>query len=265
MSFLNKKEQVINIELTQFGKQLLSKGKFKPVFYQFFDDDVLYDTNKAGFEEDQDDSETRIKEAPRMTTQYDFTGPQKCQKLSEGEQSNRDKFFAVSAPLGESDLFSSKAPAWNLKFIRGEISSSVGILTGSYQTLKIPQIELRPDYTTIVLENGIPTTNLDKDRVFNFSTEAFEDGTVLHVDGEYVLLEISELNSIFEKENFEIEVFEIEDGIEGEEILNPLWFYNNEVGSDEETNVRYYLDVLTDREIDNRLLCKVTSQKKKGR
>ena len=38
MAFFNKKEEVMDIELTQYGKYLLSQGKFKPVFYAFFDE-----------------------------------------------------------------------------------------------------------------------------------------------------------------------------------------------------------------------------------
>ena len=43
MSFFNKKEEVMEVQLTQYGKYLLSKGKFKPVFYAFSDDEILYD------------------------------------------------------------------------------------------------------------------------------------------------------------------------------------------------------------------------------
>ena len=41
--FLNKKEQVYDLKLTSYGKYLLSIGRFKPVYYAFFDDNVLYD------------------------------------------------------------------------------------------------------------------------------------------------------------------------------------------------------------------------------
>jgi len=44
---LNKKEQVIDFKLTTYGKHLLSVGKFKPVFYAFFDDNILYDPSYA--------------------------------------------------------------------------------------------------------------------------------------------------------------------------------------------------------------------------
>ena len=47
MSFFNKKEEVIDIELTQFGKAKLSRGIFRPTYYAFFDDDILYDLDYA--------------------------------------------------------------------------------------------------------------------------------------------------------------------------------------------------------------------------
>ena len=33
--YYNKKEEVIEIQLTQYGKELLAKGKFKPSHYAF--------------------------------------------------------------------------------------------------------------------------------------------------------------------------------------------------------------------------------------
>ena len=48
MSYLDPKEQVIDLKLTSYGKYLLSIGKLNPVFYAFYDDDVVYDANYAG-------------------------------------------------------------------------------------------------------------------------------------------------------------------------------------------------------------------------
>ena len=60
--FLNKKEQVIDFQLTQYGKQRLSVGKFKPAYYSFFDDGILYDSEYANFSEQQNDIQKRINE-----------------------------------------------------------------------------------------------------------------------------------------------------------------------------------------------------------
>ena len=75
MTFKNQKEEVIEIELTSYGKYLLSKGKFKPEYYAFFDDDVLYDAEYAGAAEEQNYAQTRIlEETPRTRVQTVFSG-----------------------------------------------------------------------------------------------------------------------------------------------------------------------------------------------
>ena len=63
----------------QNGEDLLSRGKFKPVYYAFFDDDVLYDASgSAGIIEDQNDVEPRIQEnTPKSKIQYVYSGPEK--------------------------------------------------------------------------------------------------------------------------------------------------------------------------------------------
>ena len=73
--FFDKKEEVIDIELTQYGKYLLSKGKMKPAFYAFYDDDIIYDHSYGGVTEEQNEIEDRIRiETPRLKTQYVYSG-----------------------------------------------------------------------------------------------------------------------------------------------------------------------------------------------
>tara|TARA_R110000824_G_scaffold20784_7_gene77886 strand:- start:2220 stop:3830 length:1611 start_codon:yes stop_codon:yes gene_type:complete len=59
--FLNKKEQVIHFQLTPYGKYLFSAGTFKPVYYAFFDSEILYDGAYAGLTESQHEIHDRIK------------------------------------------------------------------------------------------------------------------------------------------------------------------------------------------------------------
>jgi hypothetical protein len=42
MGFLNPKERIIDIKLTQKGRELLSQGKLKVKFFSLFDDEVDY-------------------------------------------------------------------------------------------------------------------------------------------------------------------------------------------------------------------------------
>ena len=56
MKFLNKKEQVIDLEVTPYGKSLLARGRFMPEFYAFYDNDILYDGEYGGVLEHQNSS-----------------------------------------------------------------------------------------------------------------------------------------------------------------------------------------------------------------
>ncbi len=66
-TFIDKKERVFDIELTSYGKYLLSVGKFKPSYYAFYDDNIIYDKQYAHSTatENQNDIDARIK-----NTQY---------------------------------------------------------------------------------------------------------------------------------------------------------------------------------------------------
>ena len=82
MEFFNKKQDVIDLQLTGYGKQLLSRGLFKPVYYAFSDDGVIYDDQWfSGSDGDAQQSgiETRIQEeTPRLKTQYRKVGAEKA-------------------------------------------------------------------------------------------------------------------------------------------------------------------------------------------
>ena len=75
-SFFDKKEEVLQVELTQYGKHLLSKGEFVPVYYSFFDDDVTYDWRYTGdTAEKQNYAQDRsLDETPSPKVQYVFSG-----------------------------------------------------------------------------------------------------------------------------------------------------------------------------------------------
>ena len=82
-TFFNKKEDVIDLKLTRYGRHLLSLGKFKPEYYSFFDSDIIYDSQYGGNEivtgsnqslESQNYIARRIKETPRLKTQTVFGG-----------------------------------------------------------------------------------------------------------------------------------------------------------------------------------------------
>ena len=68
---------MIHVELTPLGKHYLSLGKLKPHSYKFFDDEVLYDPEAAGFDEDQNNADNRIiNETARLKANGNLLGVQ---------------------------------------------------------------------------------------------------------------------------------------------------------------------------------------------
>ncbi len=257
MSFIDPKERVISIELTSFGKKLLSKGKFKPEYYAFMDDDVIYDGAYAGLIEHQNDIQTRIKEnTPYNDIQPNVDGIETNVKRGEEYQNTRDKGFLYSNLLGNSYLNTSYIPSWNIKYLNGSLSGSVEYLTGSNQSLRIPQLSSSVEYITYV-GNNVEFTNPNK---------IFPDGTMISVKEDYILLEVTEENTRFLNDNFDIEVYKIEEVKKSKipphrkEIKQtPLFFETDK----ESQKVGYYLDVLVDNEIDKSIMCKHLSSANK--
>ena len=154
MSFFDKKEEVISIELTQYGKYLLSKGKFKPYYYNFIDDDILYDANYAGIQEDNSNISKRIrKDTPSTKPQYVFSGVEtklkealsllRSGKINLGNdiiQQTPEKHYFTAAPLGNSDLFSNNSPSWKVNFLKGKLEKAQQFKTGSNPNMFTPEI-----------------------------------------------------------------------------------------------------------------------------
>tara|TARA_R110000824_G_scaffold145179_1_gene313396 strand:- start:5360 stop:6670 length:1311 start_codon:yes stop_codon:yes gene_type:complete len=76
VEFFNRKEEVLDLKLSKHGERLLRDGKLDPVYYAFYDDDVIYDVRYAsatsslsqrGLQmEEQSEITERIFETPRL-------------------------------------------------------------------------------------------------------------------------------------------------------------------------------------------------------
>jgi len=316
MKFLNKQEQVIDLQLTQYGKYLISIGKFKPAYYAFFDDGILYDSNYAYGPQDQKGSQERIKnETPQLEGQYNFRGIEKevrknIQDIRSQQEWRRktfqeaslrapetitDKQYALQSILGSSDLNTTNAPAWDVQLLIGQISSSARTTswtkeqTGS--AINIPQVS--PEdvvYNTMIKQ--ITPGQIIKDPKDSriFGNEYIDVFTV----NQGLLLDISEQNVEFGNDNFEIEVYKIEEEIISDgkggtrELMIPLHFIKspemikdgilldresfikqieeqnaNEFGLDP-SYVDYFLEIDVDNEIDKNILCKHATDKSFG-
>lgn len=300
MTFKNQKEEVIEIELTSYGKYLLSKGKFRPEYYAFYDDDILYDSQYAGAEEEQNYSQTRIlEETPRTKVQTVFTGVEtevrkqieearaNKKKLKDSFQSTKEKHYSLSMPLGTSSVSSDYAPSWDVTIYGGEFEQQLTASSGDHQTLQIPQMNLKDVlYKTEVIETK--EENLRKSGttpVLEF--QDFENGTTIEITEGDFILEVDEFHTDSMRENYDIEFYIIEDEtIDGNEteVLIPLSFEKRvrdmivdgilldeepEISRTDmdETYVEYYFDIEVDKEIDTERLCElgyITDSSKRG-
>ena len=238
MSFFNQKEEVIDIQLTQFGKNSLSRGVFKPVFYRFFDDDILYNLEKANGKEHQNDTENRIlKETPRLKTPHLTTGVETNyflddQRILSGTfkrfepiERNYNPEIQESIliyPLGNQETGTQNAPVFSVLSKKIPFSQEVQYTTGSGITNKIPILHLSASvkitrdkmadqqYSRLLREQHVDLTSEEV---------VFKDGTRLLRNEKNLLIDIEEVNSFYGLENFEIQLFEILDSGTGETLL----------------------------------------------
>ena len=230
MSFFDKQQEVVDIKLTQFGKNLLSRGKFKPVFYQFFDDGILYNTDFCGNPEEQNRSEDRIFETPRR----------KAQHLA----SSVDGDF-------NSSIDSQHAPQYYLVASENKIESSKDRYITEVGSFDVPQISFSSSYNiSRNIHDAIPMNEVissvrDSRRYFDLTSSkiVFLNNSSIEVSGGDVSIEIEELNTLNVLENFEIEVFEIHE-VENRDTKESLTRLS-------EAKVKELFDISVDEEVSS--------------
>jgi len=256
MTFFNQKEDVLDIKLTQFGKYLISKGKWNPTYYAFYDDDIIYDSEYAGYVETQNDIQPRITGSARTKTQYVFQGietqiqseMQLLRKRMGGEkdkleiQPSSERNYALAAPMGTSDLGNPNFPAWQITALNGQITGSSPYATSSLGLVPIVSLETRTvNYVTSVKNKYDEDTQvMDLSNTLNqigesapdakpsdliLANKIYDDGTYVDIQEDYLLFEMLEKNTLFQDENLEMEVFRYDTNVQTqEEILIPLKF-----------------------------------------
>tara|TARA_R100000278_G_scaffold91797_1_gene69962 strand:+ start:1458 stop:2558 length:1101 start_codon:yes stop_codon:yes gene_type:complete len=311
--FLDKKEQVIDFQLTPYGKQRLSVGKLNPEYYAFFDDGVMYDSRYAGIYEDQNNINLRIKEE----TQY-LEG---IIRFEEIETTPPPPIFLSATPEEEAilrsdiDISPSKnvlnpnkysfgtaigsakfegentqaAPAWKIVTCQGEISSVTTIDDAKYNftsassdaeatEYNIPQINITSTYTKVA---SSPLSYIDRETIGEIISETnpFSDGNVIRLVRNDIVVYAEEQNTALLTENFDIEVFEMSDTtVDGATItsLNKKYFekeveqivdgimkfstpQENMKAQLNSEAVEYYFDILTDKQISDKIGCQCAS------
>ena len=228
MSYFNPKEEVIDLKLTPYGEYLLSIGKLDPVFYAFFDNDVIYDNKLASVtNENQSDIESRIQEkTPRMHTQTNFSSVEEdftdfidqewkvealynrlsglgrildetdvalekiTLKLFKPEVKNTKDIYLQ--PLGKFNSRLQKSPGWNVTFLKTPLSSSTDYLLTSGSTgighVNIPQLECNLKYKFQRNSGEYNRSVEDDETTFSGDIDPDNQETIFYKDGSTINL-----------------------------------------------------------------------------
>lgn len=295
MTFLNKKEEVIKIELTPYGRHLLSLGKMEPVYYSFFDDAIQY---RVDGEANTDIKKRILEETPYVKPFYSFASVDR--KLNTEERINdieratypvadvKANYFIY--PMGTSANTSGQfAPAFKAIYLHGTASTSkkhfqpksssagwdeLAHLTSSYTHKNIPQVNSEINYKISIQNTNKQRTN----RGIKYPSpnqpvsRIYPDGTFLELEEEQNLVYLTEENGFQHNESYEIEVFLYDET--DERNLIPLKFAKEQQivvndmlieavpstlpdGTQLVTHetVEYYIDFRTDKTIPTEDIC----------
>jgi hypothetical protein len=288
MEFFNKKEEVLDLQLTQYGKHLLSIGKLNPAYYTLHDDNVIYDSEFSQGAELQNEARVRIQsDTPTLKTQYNFVSLDSMKAKDPDFQDDKERTGTMTRPLATSNLGSDKIPSWSINTIGGTLlpRSTTPTIAASDSSIvqEIPQIGAEVTYyiTPVTIDNtftegeleeislgavdGIPQDVLQGLDI-TFSVEILPDGTSFSIDKDDLILQIVEDNAPMGTDNFEVEVFEV--ASDGELIpmvfkKEPILIVNDilveAVEEDDveidSTFVEYYFDMELDGEISSDVIC----------
>lgn len=288
MTFFNKKEEVIDIQLTQYGKNRLSLGKLNPVYYEFYDDNILYDSSCAGFVEEQNNIDPRIiSHTPKNKTQYTFSsvGSQFLANLNKVDNTMSEidrlkvpqvseNIYALKNSLGTSDLQTRDTPSWKITLLDGEIetTSTSGSLTLDNQVISIPQIQINYTAKTKVRDtNKTPIPPIisatDAANKSPISSLVFSEGDYIQVIEDNLIIMIEETGVPCSRENYDIEIYEVDQG-ENYKTLKTIQqktnIVNNIIVEDDlptdqreidDTYAEFFFNLNVDREINQSVLC----------
>jgi len=279
MSFFDSKEEVLNIELTSYGKLLLSRGLLKPAYYSFHDDDILYDSQYASITEITSNSENRIQEnTVYLKPFYSFVEPKPyIQKDIEQEKflssiNNFDlnKVNKFNNSLGDSTINNLFIPSWKIKNLSSTFSSISNTFTD--KNLNIPQLNciLSSSFNSISIADYEKDTKLKS--AIDPNDSVFSQENFHFFASEELLLSVEEMNVDFENDIFEIQVYKTEldsngnenyivlKNLKNEKLVNEEGFLQdysiNNLANIDDQYAENYFEINVDKEIENITACK---------
>ena len=272
MTFFDKKEDVIGIEQTPYGRKLLSHGKLKPAYYAFYDDDILYDSQKASFNESNSESKTRI-----LTN----TPSMRPQTSNFGVESNvNGKYYKtidnhMPYPIGTSAMTDKNSAGWNLIMLQKEIDSVELTSSLNSDILSIPQINCKIEFT-MSIDNINSFQGEITDLANHYGIQYSVDGDFLKIEDEQVLIYLSEKNGFVNNDSFEVEAYLYEEAHlhlkklnflpQRQSVVNDLLQIDERAHLNQPTkdHVEYYINFLLDGKIPDEDICEGIDKLKEG-
>jgi hypothetical protein len=252
MAIFDSKQEILDIKLTFHGRNKLANGVFRPFYYAFFDDGVLYDAAYAsGSDTPNGGADERIRtQTPYLKTQSSLLGSEV--KLST-ENVNQDVVSKITSyetenlvkyPLGNSKLGEVTGSYLDFKMLGGRAYITNVATTGSLYKfkgkeafdLKDPKLEIGdlkfvPRFRNIPSQDlTTPPQNIDPDSSVPPSVSPIlEDGRYINVEIDDLLLSLSEEKTVPSMKNFDISVYKINTNNEGSEEYEELTFANQTI------------------------------------
>ena len=182
MTFYDKKEDVLDIKLTPYGRHLISRGKFMPKYYSFLDEDIVYNVDKQSIdtiEERNSEVKNRIlNETPSLKPMYTMNSVEtELEDNPENIDSPTDERMEfiniydsrsrktsdtntkfLQNILGTSKQGINKGPRWDVALLSGELDIDLtsnytssnpytSTLSPSASVVHIPQLEVEVEWS----------------------------------------------------------------------------------------------------------------------
>jgi len=294
-TFLDKKQRVMDLKLTSYGHHLFSVGAFKPAYYAFFDDNVIYDgaymadkeqTGLGGAIESQNNIVKRIKQdTPYLEGMVLFEDLDNLVSKNKGHTLSYDPgsksptqtlvrkdSFKFDQAIGDAHLDgqnAAAAPAWKIILLNGKIDNISKMDTKN--NLNIPQIDITVNYKLTTRDGEL---GLDPGGVQDIIDETirFSDGKTVALEAENLMIYVDEVNTEFLTENFDVEVFHRVTGSltgalerkyfekEVPQIVDGMMMMPRKIQRAFEvmpsSSVEYYFNIYADQGVDHELACK---------
>lgn len=221
MTFFNKKEEVLDVQLTDEGRRQLAVGRIKPAYYAFFDDNILYDIAYASGDEEQNISQDRILDEtlyPKLNSRFVGTAKRTTSNYTKDNKKTtqplyKDIFLRDSpfmTMLGSYNSTTQQAPYFEISVLTENVNS---LVTGTAPTpVLFANVTVAEGTKEKVISGGTKETNITQLNItssYRYYYDTVTETTYYHEDP--LLFEIVERNAQFSNftDDFEIEVFEV--------------------------------------------------------